>query len=276
MKKQKYLLSLAAVFCAAAVFCLQAWAGQIAIFGDSQRNEEAQQRVVKTILQYKPSVVFRTGDLVDDGRDPAHWKTFREINAPLLKSSEYYPALGNHEYESPLYFKEFPWIHGKYWYSVDYEGVHFIVLDSNASLKKGSDQYKWLLSDLKSVKKEIKFKIVLFHHPIFNVGNRHSPDTKKLKDILLPLFEKYKVAAVFSGHDHDYQRFEYHGIYFIVTGGGGAGLEDQEGASPYLKKIYKAYHFCLLSPGDNSLHVRVIDVDSRVIDEFVVSLKGGK
>jgi len=125
------------------------------------------------------------------------------------------------------------------------------------------------VSDLEGVKEDIKFKIIIFHHPIFDVGF-HRADEKGLKPILLPLFQKYEVSAVFSGHDHNYQRFRHDGIYYVVTGGGGAHLYGKARSSAYLQKFKKAYHFCLLSPASDSLRVRVIDIHANVIDDFTI------
>ena len=81
---------------------------------------------------------------MNDGDSPSQWKDFRKIHAPLLKITEYYPCLGNHEKDSPLYFKNFPIVAGRRWYSLERRGIHFIILDSNSNLKPGSEQYKWL------------------------------------------------------------------------------------------------------------------------------------
>jgi len=251
------------------VSCFNAFAGQIVVFGDSQSDEIAQRKLVRDILFFKPSIVFRVGDNVNDGNNPKQWKLFNDINRPLLKTTEYFPALGNHEKDSWLYFDNFKFLNHRRWYSVEREGIHFIVLDSNSSLRPGSEQYNWLNADLDSVKENIKFKIVLFHHPIFSVGP-HMEDVKGIRNILLPLFEKYGVSAVFSGHNHNYQRFEYQGIVFIVTGGGGSPLTDRSRESPYLKKFVKVHHFCLLFPEKDSLRIRVIDVDLNTIDDFNV------
>ena len=88
--------------------CSFASAGEIAVYGDSQLDQIAQERVVKAILQFKPSIIFRVGDIVNDGNDPEQWKIFNRIALPLLTTTEYYPALGNHEKDSPLYFTNFP------------------------------------------------------------------------------------------------------------------------------------------------------------------------
>ena len=269
--RKNFLGILLCGFLFSVVFLLNARAGDIAIFGDSQTNESIRRRVVHAILSFKPSAVFSAGDNVDDGNDPKQWELFNDINEPLIKATDYFTALGNHEDESSLCFLNYPCLNHKRWYSVEREGIHFIVLDSNANLHFGSDQYNWLVSDLISIKAEVKFKIAIFHHPIFDVGF-HRPDAKRLKPILLPLFQKYGICAVFSGHDHNYQRFIFKGINFIVTGGGGGNLYLRFRTSPYLQKFVKAHHFCLLTPGTDSLRIRVIGVDSQIIDDFTIPL----
>jgi predicted MPP superfamily phosphohydrolase len=179
------------------ILCQNAAWGDIAIFGDSQNYEAVQRKIVQAVLSFKPSAVFRVGDNVDDGLNPGQWKAFKEINEPLLKMGAYFPALGNHEKDSPLYFDTFPFLDHRRWYSVERETIHFIILDSNSDLHPGSAQYDWLETDLQSIKKDVKFRIVIFHHPIFDVGF-HSADVKKLKAVLMPLFQKYEVSAVFT------------------------------------------------------------------------------
>jgi hypothetical protein len=243
---------------------------EIAIYGDSQTNPEVQQKIVKAILSFKPSVVFRVGDIVNDGNDPKLWRAFNDYHGPLLRTTEYFPALGNHENGSPLYFDEFPFLNGQRWYSIDRMGIHFVVLDSNSKLGQGSEQYRWLESDLAGAGRTAKFIIALFHHPIIDVSIMHKSDEKKLGSSLLPLFRRYGVSAVFSGHSHDYQRYEDAGIYFIVTGGGGSNLYGKSRDDPRLQKFSMKYHFCLLKPQDGYLSARIVDVDSNMIDDFKI------
>lgn len=247
----------------------QAFAGNIVILGDSQNYENVQRQLVRMILQQKPAIVFRVGDLVDYGHDPRQWEVFNDINRPLLKTTEYFPALGNHEMDSWRYFANFPTIRNQRWYSVSRQGIHFVVLDSNSDLQKGSIQLHWLESDLRAVRKNNKFIVVIFHHPLFSVG-AHTEDEKGLRAVLLPLFKKYGVGGVFSGHDHSYQRFLHDGMAFVITGGGGSFLVDQARNSPELMRYKKVYHFCLLFWDKQLLRCKVIDIDSNVIDEFII------
>lgn len=241
----------------------------IAIYGDSQNDDDARRRIVEDIAGFNPGAVFRVGDMTDNGSDPAQWERFRDINKPLLIPGKYFPALGNHENDSPLYFQEFPFLKGRRWYSVDYAGIRFIILDSNSDLGLGSQQYKWLENELKTAEKKVKFKIVLFHHPILSVGG-HYEDEKKLRPVLMPLFERFDITAVFSGHDHNYQRLEYEGIPFFVTGGAGSYLRDRTRESPYLKCYEKIYHYCILTTYEDSLKIKIYDIDNNLIDEYFI------
>lgn len=253
-------------------YSASALAGNIAILGDSQSYEYVHDRLVKIILEHRPTAVFRVGDLVNDGLDPQQWEDFNRIEAPLLSTVNYYPALGNHEMDSPLYFKNFPYLYGARWYSVQEEGIHFVVLDSNSDLRPGSAQYLWLQEDLQNISEDITYRIVIFHHPLLSSGY-HKEDSKGLRDILMPLLQAHGICAVFSGHDHHYERLEYEGIVFIVTGGGGSALRDRARHSPYSKKFLKEYHFCLLSKESAGINVTAIDSNRNVIDQFVIEAK---
>lgn len=264
----KIFLAVLFVFCVT-TFGSPAFAGRIVVYGDSQVDEVAQRKVVQAILKQKPSIIFRVGDLVNDGNVAEQWELFNNINSDLLKSTEYYPVLGNHEGDSLLYFYNFKRINHQRWYSVERDGIHFVALDSNSVLRRGSEQYTWLESDLSSMGRDIKFLLVFFHHSLFSVGD-HVEDEKGLQTTLLPLFKQHGVSAVFSGHDHNYQRFLYDGIYYVVTGGGGSALRDSTRKSRYLQKFQKAYHFCSLVREKNFLKVRVLDVNLNLVDEFEI------
>src|SRR5207247_1297767 len=66
-----------------------------------------------------------------------------------------------------------------------------------------------------------RVKLAVFHHPIYSSGKKHGSDLK-LRGKLEPLFVRYGVNAVFSGHDHIYERtIPQQGIHYFVTGAGG-------------------------------------------------------
>ena len=235
----------------------------IIIYGDSRTDHQTHQKIVNEIIKIKPSIVFHTGDLVEDGLNPAQWATFNEIISDLVKIAEFYPALGNHENNSPLYFDNFDLPNNERWYIVEKNNLHFIILDSNSDCSIDSEQYLWLEDDLQNINENIKFVIAIFHHPPFSTGP-HTEDEKGLRQSIVPLFEQHGIDLVFNGHDHDYERSSYNDIYYIVTGGGGAPLRDQARTSPYSQLFIKTYHFCKLSLIDNKLIIEV----NGILDEL--------
>jgi predicted MPP superfamily phosphohydrolase len=241
----------------------------IVIYGDSRTGHQAHQKMVNEIIKTKPAMVFHTGDLVTNGKNPDQWAAFNEIISGLIKIADFYPALGNHENNSPLFFDNFILPNNERWYSVEKDNLHFIVLDSNSDCSIGSEQYLWLEDDLQNINENIKFVIAIFHHPPFGTGHR-TEDEKGLRQTILPLFEQYGVDIVFNGHNHDYERSLYHNIYYIVTGGGGAPLYNQARSSPYSQLFIKAHHFCKLFLINNQLIIEVYDINSNLIDRFVI------
>mgnify|MGYP002784398325 FL=1 len=89
-------------------------------------------------------------------------------------------------------------------YVTDYQGVRFIILDGTSAIDLGTSasQSAWL--DRKLAEKGPKWRIVLFHQPIFTCARPN--DTAALKAAWKPLFDKHRVDLVLQGHDHCYGR----------------------------------------------------------------------
>ncbi|MBC8142906.1 MAG: metallophosphoesterase family protein, partial [Armatimonadetes bacterium] len=88
-------------------------------------------------------------------------------------------------------------------YSFDYADAHFLCLDSNTYTDPTNpDLQAWIADDLS--KTNAAWKIVVYHHPAFNVGNKHNKNQQMR--VLSPLLEKHGVHFVLNGHEHVYQR----------------------------------------------------------------------
>jgi len=80
-------------------------------------------------------------------------------------------------------------------------------------------QLDWVQQQLSG--SNAKWKIAFFHHPLYSDGRFHGSDVD-LRNQLMPIFEKYGVNVVMSGHDHVYERFKPEGgIYFFLVGNSG-------------------------------------------------------
>jgi acid phosphatase type 7 len=243
----------------------------IAIYGDSRTGDSIHQIVVKAMISFHPVAVFHVGDLVFNGRNENDWKKFMKITAGLREHTKFYPALGNHERETPYVSTAFDIPdHGK-WYSVDVDSIHFIVLDYLSDFSENSIQYQWLKKDLTSSDEKKQFKIIVLHSPVYSTGP-HIGKSKEIRAELVPLFEKYHVGIVFSGHNHCYERSIVNNIAYIVTGGGGAPLMDQVNKAPWSQIYLKTYHFCILEINRGEITLKCIDTSLRVLDEVAFKI----
>jgi 3',5'-cyclic AMP phosphodiesterase CpdA len=240
----------------------------VVVYGDTRSDHATHAAVTEAIMEVEPVAVFHTGDLVNDGNNPDDWAVYDVIASDLIASTDYYPAIGNHENDSQMYFDRFELPNNERWYAVDAAGVHFIVLDSTTDCSVGSEQYNWLKSHLETTAVDREFVASVFHHPPYSTGP-HEEDEVGLRQTFVPLFEKYGVDVVFNGHDHTYERTLHNDIYYIVTGGGGAPLYDQERYSPESQVYITTYHFCRLSVVGDQLAVDVFDAGGDRIDGFV-------
>lgn len=241
----------------------------LVVYGDTRTGHDAHRRVVAGIRANHPVAVFHVGDLVNDGDVPADWDVFNEITADMRAEAEFFPAPGNHEEQSPLYFDNFSLPGNEQWYSVERNRVHFIILNTCVDIGPGSAQYQWLLSDLSSIGDSIWFTVAVFHHPPYSTG-AHAEDELGLRAILVPVFEQYGVDVAFTGHDHDYERSYCGDVYYIVTGGGGAPLRDQVRQHACSQVFLPVYHFCRLAVLPDRILVRVIDDAGALIDSWEV------
>jgi len=242
----------------------------VLVYGDSRTDHVVHQALVDSMLPLKPAAVFHSGDLVADGTIPDQWATFNAITADLRAVADFYPALGNHENQSALFFSNFELPNNEQWYSVDCNKTHFIILNSCVAVDTASEQYQWLVSDLAVIPDSITFTVAVFHHPPYSTGS-HTEDERGLRTTWVPLFEQYGVDVVFNGHDHDYERSYCGGIFYVVAGGGGAPLYDQTRQHPCSQLFLKTYHFCKLSMIGDKLIVKVYDQTRHLIDQFEVT-----
>jgi len=242
---------------------------QFVVYGDSRSNPEEHRKIVDLIIGSGTKIVFHAGDLVAEGNSTSDWESFNNVVDPLLRVAEFYPALGDHEGNSPLYFANFHLPNNERWYSIRKDGISFIILDSNSDLSPTSEQFHWLEEEVSRANMQDLFTVVLFHHPPFTTGP-HQEDEKGLRRYVIPLLERNGVEIVFNGHVHAYERSYNNGIHYIVTGGGGAPLYSQVRTTPSSKKFISVFHFCRVRKDRGQLFIEAIGDSGEVIDQFSV------
>jgi 3',5'-cyclic AMP phosphodiesterase CpdA len=240
---------------------------KMAIYGDTRSHPEKHAGVAAAINNYGPELVINTGDLVWDGRLWELWDDFFKAIGPLADHVPYLSAIGNHERTASNYLLFFGFPGNEQWYSFDYADAHFTVLNTNEDFGPGSPQYLWLQDDLQKSQRSAAWRLVVMHHPAYSAG-RYGPNQEVI-DRLVPLFRKYGVQAVFTGHDHNYQHHRQQGIHYIITGGGGAPLYDIKGGDSLLYGE-TSLHYLQLEVDSELLKIRMVRMDGSVPDSMVL------
>jgi predicted phosphodiesterase len=191
------------------------------VIGDNGTGDDPQYQVAAEMDAYRKVVgydfVVMMGDNIYGGHRPKDFdRKFEEPYKPLLDAGvKFYACLGNHDTSDETMYKPFN-MNGQRYYSFKKGDVQFFVLDSNYM---DATQLNWVQQQLSA--STAKWKIAYFHHPLYSDGRFHGPDVD-LRNQLMPLFEKYGINVVMSGHDHVYERFKPEGgIYFFLVGNSG-------------------------------------------------------
>src|SRR4029077_8885067 len=134
-----------------------------------------------------------------------------------------------------------------------------------------TDQTAWIERELIAARQDpaVHHIFVVMHHPPFSISLHGG--ALDLRERWTPLFEKYQVSAVFSGHDHVYERAEHNGIRYFVSGGGGAPLYPRRPKpNPVdveaVKKFERALHYLRVTVTANRVEVSAIRADGTHIE----------
>ena len=250
------------------------------VYGDTRSYADAHRRVIERIRAEVPDFVLGTGDMVDHGARDDQWQTFFDIEGPLLRDNVLYPAVGNHDRQgrgrTADNFRELFSLpenspDPERYYAFTYGQCRFLVLDSNAYSFALTDQSAWLERQLEAARDDrlIRHIFVVMHHPPYSVSLHGGQ--RDLRERWTPLFERYGVAAVFSGHDHVYERAEAGGVRYFVTGGGGAPLYPRKHhPSPLdvaaVKYFERVNHYLRVHVVGDQIEVTAVRVDGTPIE----------
>jgi 3',5'-cyclic AMP phosphodiesterase CpdA len=194
---------------------------KFAAIGDNGTGERPEYDVGRQMAAYHERFPFELVIMLGDnlyGRQEAKdfVAKFEEPYRPLLSAGvQFYAALGNHDNPSQQAYPPFH-MGGVRYYTYSKRNVRFFAIDSNLLDAK---QLAWIESALRQSSDD--WKICYFHHPLYSDGKTHGSQVD-LRVALEPLFIKYGVNVVFSGHDHVYERIKpQKGITYFVSGAGG-------------------------------------------------------
>ncbi|MDJ1479608.1 metallophosphoesterase [Cytophagaceae bacterium YF14B1] len=273
------------------------------VMGDWGRNGEDHQKPVaaqmgKAAKTLSTDFIIATGDNfypsgVISEYDPLWKYSFEDIYTDFSLQWDWYPVLGNHDYKSnpdaqvayskisrrwkmpARYYSKIFSIHGDTTKQVliafidtnplipqFYKGEY-----SNATIGQDSTAQKhWLEGVLSNNSPNIKWKIVVGHHPLFTATQkrRESYDTRAVRASLKFVLDRYQVDAYLCGHDHDLQHLLPEGkTHYFVSGS--ASEKTEIGTLPISKLALSEYGFMAFSVTDKKLYVQVINYEGNIV-----------
>ena len=194
---------------------------RFAVVGDNGSADSSEYQVGEQMQKAqqisKFNFVLMLGDNLYGGSSARDYQDRfeRPYKTLLDQGVNFYASLGNHDDNNEISYAPFH-MNGRRYYNYSQGNVEFFALDTNYL---DGAQLDWLQQELQ--KSTAVWKVAFFHHPLYSSGKTHGSN-RELRLTLEPLFEKYGVNVVLSGHDHVYDRVvPQNGILYFVVGSSG-------------------------------------------------------
>jgi Calcineurin-like phosphoesterase/Purple acid Phosphatase, N-terminal domain len=271
-----------------------------AVVADTHEATPPRFRIANILANLEADIVLHAGDTVQRfftaGYADTRWFSIHDLQ---MRRTPYYVSFGNHDFLGgtnhsaamleALYLPTNRVTGTEHFYSFDHGDAHFVSLlvpslepfagIESYVLTNNSPQYAWLTNDLAGSSKP--WKIVFMHSPILGSGGHRNEDANgngradrfELQEMLLPIFKRYGVQAVFSGHDHNYERsVPTNGIHCFVAGGGGSIIMYSIRERDYLcAQFWKNHHVLKVRIAGDTLRMEAIDEFGQLFDQAVIT-----
>ncbi len=247
-----------------------------AVIGDSGTGKEGQYAVARQMKAARDKnrfeFVLMLGDNIYSNGAAKNFKKKFELpyQALLNDGVKFYASLGNHDVRSGLNaqinYDKFN-MGGQRYYSFTKGEVEFFALDST---KMDEAQRAWLEDKLKA--SQARWKVVFCHHPLYSSAKRHGSEIN-LRATLEPLFVRYQVNAVFSGHDHVYERIKpQQGVQYFVEGASGQlrknGMRKKSELTAAANDLL--HSFLVVQVTSHAMQVEAIGENGHVFDRVTI------
>lgn len=241
---------------------------------------------MRKLLEENPDIVglAHSADYTNTGRwsELFYWLNdhFEETTTEDGRLLPIFPARGNHD--TRIGFEEMFWWPNRkndFYYTVNINNTTALVI-LNTEISLIGDQRVWLEEQLKNLRPEKKWLTTMYHRPAFP-SVRAYEDGEARRRTWVPLFEKYRIDLVTSGHDHSLKRTlpildtkpNAEGIVYIGDGGLGVRPRDVDATRWYLKSpgiaqsIYNV-HFVRYTP--DAIHIKAVGMNGELLDSFSI------
>jgi acid phosphatase type 7 len=246
------------------------------LYGDNRSDDRTHAAVVRKLLEEPSDFIIQTGDMVATGGDDRLWEQFFHVENPLLLHRCMFAAIGNHEMVGGgenFFLRYFhPGVSGRaephLYYSFRWSNTRFFVLNAFAAWQDAEDR-GWLKQELANADHEegLEHRIVVMHHGPTSSGP-HGPNVPLQRRKILEIMRDHHVELVLAGHDHLYERGEFQGVKYLISGGGGAPLySPHEKLRPGTMVVEAAYHYVKIRIEGSAIATTARRLDGSVMEE---------
>ncbi len=244
---------------------------KFAAIGDNGTGDGPQYDIARQMVlaheKFPFGLVIMLGDNMYGGQTPADFvKKFEQPYAPLLRAGvKFQASLGNHDRPENVSYGPYN-MNGQRYYTYVRNNVRFLALDST---QMDQQQVAWVETSLRNARED--WKICYFHHPLYSNAERHGASVD-LRVLLEPIFTRYGVSVVFSGHDHVYERLKpQKGIYYFVSGSAGqlrkGNMNPTDQTAAYFDQDQS---FMLVEIAGTDMFFQVISRAGKTVDSGVI------
>jgi Calcineurin-like phosphoesterase len=245
---------------------------KFAAIGDNGTGDRPQYEVADQMTKLQSTfpfdLVIMLGDNMYGGQKPADFvKKFEEPYRTLLgRRVKFQASLGNHDRPENVGYELYN-MNGQRYYTYVRKNVRFFALDTTLMDRK---QLDWLDAGLKDSRED--WKICYFHHPLYSNASRHGSSVD-VRLLLEPLFVRYGVNVVFSGHDHVYERLKpQQGIYYFVSGAAGQLRKgNMEPSDQTAASFDQDQSFMLVEVAGDEMFFESVSRTGRVVDSGLIN-----
>ncbi len=206
-------------------------------WGTEKTDASARSNILASVAEHRPDIFFILGDVVETGSSVSSWNAALADLSAIVPKVPLRPLMGNHDalfggqhlYKKAFFPEDFSSDSGSpYYYSIETSAATLVVLNLPWGTENfNKTQRDWLESVL-SIANPLKPLIVFSHSFYFASGYDDPKLDKPWYDhyqnipVVTPLFERYGVDLVVSGHNHYMEYLEHRGVRYAIVGAMGS------------------------------------------------------
>ena len=281
--------------------------------GDAQNDIKSRwSRVIRAAYAKAPKSAFivHAGDLVSSGYRDDLWGEWYDSMGFIAATVPCLPIVGNHELEKPAgapkslalpaiwkhqfaYPANGPDVPENESYAFDYQGVRFLSLNVNIlENEKNFDANRPAIEQMAAwVDKALQnnpnhWTIVTQHQGMYSMAQDRN--YARMREMLIPIYEKHAVDLVLQGHDHLYARSQKiaggkvvagdaSGIVYMISVSGPKMYEVTPTFETLMAKVIaNTQMFQTVDVDQNKLVLRAYSSESEQLDGFQLEKKNGR